>query len=750
MLLLSPEAAASDWVGKEIEHWKEHSDPSRILPVVTDGEFGWADGDVTGTSVPAALRGVFTEEPRWVDLRFARGDDQLDLKNPTFSAAIADVTSAVRGIPKDELESEEVRQHRRTIRTAWAAGVIVLLLGVAATIGAVVAVNQSNEAQTQRDEAQTQRDEAERLATAEATARAEADANADLATQNAAEADANADEAAANADEAAANAEAATQSAALAKARELAASAINLVDEDPELSILLALEGIAAAPEGQDQPVEVIDALWNAVQQDRLLRVIDTGHSDGVFIALSPDESTLFVVNGFPVDRGIPEALIVQAYSTSDFEQLWEFQLEMATEFRDGGILDGDRRLLWLHASPDGTRVSVGVIGTPNRFLILDATDGTEIDAVLIPDTCNPVRPRGWSPDGSRYIRITSCQQADESWEDRLQILDGETFAVLRTIDLPTFSDVPAVSFDDAGRLFLTTLDDGLTIYSPPDYSQSTSYPDIRGWGDVTQDGSVVVTFDDSAAICASVSTSRRADCGTLGVFNTATGERIDVLTPLAAAPSDAGLPSGFSGRDRLFAVPTEGAKTVVWDIASGEQVFALPSGETTNSAMTSDGNRLYTSHVGGDVLVWELGPTIGRDSVGDLGSHTVMVFDSVEYGEDLGAFVAFDPTTSGSMVFFFDLATGALTGHPVEGHLPITGLANDRFLIADPFAGAPSPYSWSSYDPMTGAKTRLAGCDLDLDTGLCPDGTPSPFHFWTSSQIVPNSSAAVPVASSW
>ncbi len=34
---------------------------------------------------------------------------------------MADVSSAIRGIPKDELESEEVRQHRRTIRTAWAA-----------------------------------------------------------------------------------------------------------------------------------------------------------------------------------------------------------------------------------------------------------------------------------------------------------------------------------------------------------------------------------------------------------------------------------------------------------------------------------------------------------------------------------------------------------------------------------------------------------------------------------------------------
>ncbi len=122
VLLLSPDAAQSEWVDQEIAYWVERRDSKRILPVVTDGEFGWVDGDVTGSAVPNELRGVFTEEPRWVDMRTLRGDEALDLKNPTFSAAIADIASSIRGIPKDELASEEVRQHRRTVRTAWAAG----------------------------------------------------------------------------------------------------------------------------------------------------------------------------------------------------------------------------------------------------------------------------------------------------------------------------------------------------------------------------------------------------------------------------------------------------------------------------------------------------------------------------------------------------------------------------------------------------------------------------------------------------
>ena len=91
----------------------------------------WADNDIVSDAAPLALVGAFTDEPRWVDLRFARTEEQLDLNNPAFSAAIADIASPIRGVPKDELLSEEVRQHRRTVRTAWAAGIVVLLLGVA-------------------------------------------------------------------------------------------------------------------------------------------------------------------------------------------------------------------------------------------------------------------------------------------------------------------------------------------------------------------------------------------------------------------------------------------------------------------------------------------------------------------------------------------------------------------------------------------------------------------------------------------
>jgi len=77
--------------------------------VVSDGTFHWAGDDIDpeSTAAPPALRGAFRGDPRWVDLRQCQLEEDLDLGNATFRAAIADIASAMRGIPKDELASEE-------------------------------------------------------------------------------------------------------------------------------------------------------------------------------------------------------------------------------------------------------------------------------------------------------------------------------------------------------------------------------------------------------------------------------------------------------------------------------------------------------------------------------------------------------------------------------------------------------------------------------------------------------------------
>ena len=65
ILLASPEAARSDWVGKEITHWVSSKGTDHLLVVVTDGTWIWdsESGDLSPAST-AANRGASRCFPR--------------------------------------------------------------------------------------------------------------------------------------------------------------------------------------------------------------------------------------------------------------------------------------------------------------------------------------------------------------------------------------------------------------------------------------------------------------------------------------------------------------------------------------------------------------------------------------------------------------------------------------------------------------------------------------------------------------
>jgi WD40 repeat protein len=154
VLLTSPNAAASQWVNREVAHWLEHRPADRIILVLTDGELVWDDEGNTfdegrSTALPPALSGAFQDEPRYVDLRFARGLEPLSTRNPQFREAMADIAAAIHERPKEELIGEDVRQYRRTRRIAWAAGLSLFALAVAATVAAIVALRERNRAEEQ-------------------------------------------------------------------------------------------------------------------------------------------------------------------------------------------------------------------------------------------------------------------------------------------------------------------------------------------------------------------------------------------------------------------------------------------------------------------------------------------------------------------------------------------------------------------------------------------------------------------------
>jgi len=156
VLLCSPASAASPGVGKEIAAWlAANREPGSsyllrhrpILLVLTDGEIHWdearRDFDWTRTTaVPRALSGAFPGEPLWLDLRWARDASQLSLRDPRFRDAVASLAAPLRGRSKDDLIGDDIKQWRRTRRTAWSAAVLLATLTLVAGSSAVYANHQ--------------------------------------------------------------------------------------------------------------------------------------------------------------------------------------------------------------------------------------------------------------------------------------------------------------------------------------------------------------------------------------------------------------------------------------------------------------------------------------------------------------------------------------------------------------------------------------------------------------------------------
>ena len=139
LLMASPEAAGSKWVRQEVKWWLANRPVNKLLIILTDGEARWDaaanDFDWSCTSaLPADLRRRFEQEPLWVDLRWAKGQDQLSLHHSQFRAAVLDLAAPLLGRPKDELDGEDVRRLRTARRLAGGTIITLSLLLLMAII----------------------------------------------------------------------------------------------------------------------------------------------------------------------------------------------------------------------------------------------------------------------------------------------------------------------------------------------------------------------------------------------------------------------------------------------------------------------------------------------------------------------------------------------------------------------------------------------------------------------------------------
>jgi WD40 repeat protein len=159
LFMASPQAVQSPWVRKEIEWWIANRGAKTILIVLTDGELIWdtqaRDFDwKRTTAIPDSLRGCFEDEPLYVDLRWAKSEENLSLRHLQFRGAVLTLAAPLHGKAMDELDGEDVQQLRRNKTWAWSAvGALSVLLAVS-VLATINAVAQRDEAVRQRDLAQ--------------------------------------------------------------------------------------------------------------------------------------------------------------------------------------------------------------------------------------------------------------------------------------------------------------------------------------------------------------------------------------------------------------------------------------------------------------------------------------------------------------------------------------------------------------------------------------------------------------------
>jgi WD40 repeat protein len=167
VLLASPGSAASEWVGKEIEYWTKTKTAAarRIVLVLTDGTLHWDSArgcydPSTSTALQPGLEHTFSSDPLHIDMREAhksvtdRSREQQRRFRRTYRGPVALIAAEIRGVNADMLESEDLRQHRRTLRVAWSAAFVLVLLTIAAVIGFISAQRSAADARDQTRVAQ--------------------------------------------------------------------------------------------------------------------------------------------------------------------------------------------------------------------------------------------------------------------------------------------------------------------------------------------------------------------------------------------------------------------------------------------------------------------------------------------------------------------------------------------------------------------------------------------------------------------
>ena len=166
LLLACPSSAKSRWVEQEIQWWLRNRSVEKLLIGLTDGVILW-DGQAgdfdwgNTTAISSCLKRAFAAEPLYADFRTAKAGGRYRDSDEAYRGALLDFAAPLMGRSKDDLDSADIRFHRRAQLTAWSVAVLFVVLGLIAG----VFINKAHQRQktgvsrTVASEATSQRDD---------------------------------------------------------------------------------------------------------------------------------------------------------------------------------------------------------------------------------------------------------------------------------------------------------------------------------------------------------------------------------------------------------------------------------------------------------------------------------------------------------------------------------------------------------------------------------------------------------------
>jgi WD40 repeat protein/DNA-binding SARP family transcriptional activator len=524
----------------------------------------------------------------------------------------------------------------------------------------------------------------------------------------------------------------------MAGARELAAAAVANISSDPELAVLLALEGVAltygvdktAAPEAEDALHRTLPRL-----RTQLTLIGHTGSLTGV--TFSPDGQRL-ATSGTDGTARVwdartgQELLVLRGHSATVNAVAFDPNggRRIATTSHDGTArlwdaetgaellrLVGHRGIVRQFAfSPDGQRLAT--TSADGTVKLWDTSTG---ESVL---TFGKDEPGGgefaidvsFAPDGQRLFTISEWGRVRE-WD-----LSGNLGLQLMPRGRgPDQRQIPrGIAISQDGTRLAATGNSGITLWALPEGEELLT---ITGHTDLIHD----LAFSPDGARLASGGLDRMAK-----VWDTETGAELISLSGHHAAVQRL----AFSPDGRRLATVSWDGSAKVWDLGPEREVLAMHSlGNSGRVTYRPDGRRILAGRVDATASVWDsstgeelfklrghtdrvLGTAFSPDgrllATGSIDT-TVRLWDATT-GSELRVLtghtgrswgVAFTPDGSRlasvgheGTLRFWDVATGQ-TVHVITGGEPLTcvALSPDGLRVV---AGAQSGHAYV-WDARTG-----------------------------------------------